>query len=548
MGGGVIIIECMAYYAPSMKFRLFSPQSYFVKQQLDGQFVMNKNGVYFELNDKERIKIELNAANLPVALATNTDDVSSENLALYSCATDATNTNLPEKSKRLLQWHFRLGHCNFRLVRWMARRGYLKGAVDQSSKIVCDSCRIARGAQRPMEKDPKQTGAKIDASVKNTVKPLIRKIKENDLKPGDCISIDQYVCSHRGRLTTGYGKTPSAQTYGGGTIFVDHASGYIHVEHQISLSAADTIRSKRNFERILMNHGVLVRRYRADNGVFNSADFEEEVEKGSQSIMYSGVGAQHQNGVAERSIRTVVEQARTMLVHATIRNADNVDASLWPSALNHSCYLWNTVPKENNYSPIEILSSVVDSRSYSDLRHTHVWGCPVYILEYELASGKKLPKWNPRSRRGVYLGVSSAHSSNVPLVLSLKTGSISAQYHVVFDDCFSTVVSEGLQPQAWEKLFSYNNQSWSQLDEENDEPSRFERERLEKSRQQQREQQRIQNRESNQQHQTGRRISNNSRKSSGYSQQREGGNEKDSSITANKIKLRRRRWCHRKRI
>ena len=48
--------------------------------------------------------------------------------------------------------------------------------------------------------------------------------------------------------------------------------------------------------------------------------------------------------------------------------------------------------KENNYSPIEILNSVVDSRNYSDLRHTHMGGCPVYILEYELASGKKLPK------------------------------------------------------------------------------------------------------------------------------------------------------------
>ncbi len=45
---------------------------------------------------------------------------------------------------------------------------------------------------------------------------------------------------------TGYGKVSSAQTYGGGTICVDHASGYIHVEHQISLSAADTICSKRN--------------------------------------------------------------------------------------------------------------------------------------------------------------------------------------------------------------------------------------------------------------------------------------------------------------
>ena len=75
-----------------MTFRLLSPQSYFVKQKLDGQFVMNKKGVCFELNGKERVKIALNAANLPVALASNTDDVTSKNLALYSCVTDATNT------------------------------------------------------------------------------------------------------------------------------------------------------------------------------------------------------------------------------------------------------------------------------------------------------------------------------------------------------------------------------------------------------------------------------------------------------------------------
>ena len=56
VGGGVIVIECMAYFAPGIKFRLFSPQLYFVKQQLDGQFVLNKMGVYFELNDKDRIK------------------------------------------------------------------------------------------------------------------------------------------------------------------------------------------------------------------------------------------------------------------------------------------------------------------------------------------------------------------------------------------------------------------------------------------------------------------------------------------------------------
>ena len=71
----------------------------------------------------------------------------------------------------------------------------------------------------------------------------------------------------------------------------------------------DTIWAKRNFERLLFDHGVLVRKYRPNNGVFNSAEFEAEIGKGSQSITYSGVGAQHQNGVAERAIWTVVERA-----------------------------------------------------------------------------------------------------------------------------------------------------------------------------------------------------------------------------------------------
>ena len=132
-------------------------------------------------------------------------------------------------------------------------------------------------------------------------------------------------------------------TYGGSTIFVDHASGFTHVEHQVSLSAGDTIWAKRNFERLLFNHGVIVRKYRADNGVFNSA----EIEKGSQSITYSGVGAQHQKSVAERAILTVVERACTMLLHAAMRNQEHVDVQLWSFAMTHLCHLWNTVPKLN---------------------------------------------------------------------------------------------------------------------------------------------------------------------------------------------------------
>ena len=53
----------------------------------------------------------------------------------------------------------------------------------------------------------------------------------------------------------------------------------------------------------------------------------------------------------------------------------------------------------------------------------------------------KIPKWDSRSRRGVNMGFSKMHSTQVGLVLNLLTGSISPQFHVVFDDMFSAVMS-----------------------------------------------------------------------------------------------------------
>ena len=52
---------------------------------------------------------------------------------------------------------------------------------------------------------------------------------------------------------------------------------------------------------------------------------------------------------------------------------------------------------------------------------------------------------------------------------------------MVFDDWFSTAVAEAEETQVWERLFTYNNQTWDQLDEDADitEPSWFEREKLE---------------------------------------------------------------------
>jgi hypothetical protein len=76
---------------------------------------------------------------------------------------------------------------------------------------------------------------------------------------------------------------------------------------------------------------------------------------------------------------------------------------LWPFALTHSAYLWNTLPNaEHGLSPVEIFTGTkMDPKA---LRSEKTWVCPAYVLDPKLQDGKKLPKWSPRTRQGQYLG------------------------------------------------------------------------------------------------------------------------------------------------
>ena len=73
-------------------------------------------------------------------------------------------------------------------------------------------------------------------------------------------------------------------------------------------------------------------------------------------------------------------------------------------------------------------------------KNHHTWGCPIYFLGERCHSNIfLLPKWEPLSRSGIYIGHSPFHAGSVALVLNPETGHVSPQFHVVFDDEFSTV-------------------------------------------------------------------------------------------------------------
>ena len=141
------------------------------------------------------------------------------------------------------------------------------------------------------------------------------------------------------------------------------------------------------------------------------------------------------------------------MLHSHIHWPEEKDDQLWPMALSHAAHLYKHTPNERNgIAPIQVFSKTVSDGQ--QLRNLHTWGCPTYVLEPKLTeAGGKIPKWKPRSRRAQHMGVSPVHAETLSLVHNLKTGYISPQCHVVFDDDFETVyASEHEPPPNWDDL------------------------------------------------------------------------------------------------
>ena len=359
-----------------------------------------------------------------------------------------SNKNLSGPRRVWLKIHHILGHPSMALTKRLAVGGYFGtpalglDQLDDSDAPMCEACKYGKQTRKPdgtttTTKNPETTGG----------------LKEGILVPGQRCFSDQLVSVHRGRLFHTAGSESSQDQYCGATIFVDGASGYVYVSCQVTLNANDTINSKHEWERHANEMGVGIQSYHTDNGIYQSKAFTEELAQNYQSIRFSGVGAKWQNGVSEGAIRLVVSKARTLMIHAKLHWPEANDDSLWPMALAHAAYVYNHTPNmESGVCPHEVFSrTTLDDQI---LKNLHTWGCPAYVLEPKLTeAGGKIPKWKPRSRRGQYLGKSPMHAENVALIRNLRTGYLSPQFHVVFDDTFDTIYAdEDEPPPEWDDM------------------------------------------------------------------------------------------------
>ena len=473
--GQPVLIKVPGYHVPSVQMRLLSPQDY---TRYHGIKIEDDGNTYFG-NDDRMSMFVLHSPSLPLAKVTAPIDLQSRLPFFFAeslqslqpsaspaqpdpCPCRATvapaislhdprNGNLSRPRQLLKLDHDRLGHIGFSKLQAMYKCEKTLIHFDGSTSTH-DPCLIAADKDMLSCSPPKcATCFAANAKRRSKGSTISRAnpektdvLRSDDLAPGDTVSSDQYESSVRGQLPSSRGRAfSSGRRAVGGTLFFDHASGKISVHHQRSLSAADTIQAKRDFERAALECGVTIKKYHTDNGIYDSAAFEDELEEGDfQAHTKSGVGAHHQNGVAERAIGTVHAMARAMLLHIRIHWPDEFDPALWTYALDYAVYIYNHLPFDvkSGLCPNEVFSGVVVG--CKPLRRLRVFGCPAYVLDPRLQDGRRIPKWSPRSRSGQFLGFSPSHSSTIVLVRNLRTGYVSPQFHVVFDERFETVASE----------------------------------------------------------------------------------------------------------
>ena len=238
--------------------------------------------------------------------------------------------NLTKTQKELLLDHHRLGHYNMQGLQHLYRADKLDSSskpsmISRASGIttcdipLCFACQISKAKRRP-------SATKITKDLPSRQDVL----SYDQLEPGDRCSMDQYESSVRGRLPHTQGKELEALKYCGGTLFIHHASSRDFAYHQVSLSATDTIISKRKMELEARSCGVEFKSFHSDNGIFKSQAFEKDLYDNEQRNDLFGVGAHHQNGRAERSIQTVQKMARSMLLHAALHWEETYDLSFGP--------------------------------------------------------------------------------------------------------------------------------------------------------------------------------------------------------------------------
>lgn len=127
-----------------------------------------------------------------------------------------------------------------------------------------------------------------------------------------------------------------------------------------------------------------------------------------------------QNGIAERMNRTILNAARSMLLHA------NGSLLLWSESVLAACHVRNrsTLRSGTKHTPEALWSNAPTS----NVGHLRVWGCDAWVHI------RSAPKLEAQSWRGMLVGYDQSNGELGYRVLRLETGVVETSRDVGFDE------------------------------------------------------------------------------------------------------------------
>jgi hypothetical protein len=288
-------------------------------------------------------------------------------------------------------WHRRLGHIPVNVIAKMSETGLLNGlnaSGEPKLKAICEDCLFGKHATHPFN---------------NTV--------QRETNVLDCIYVDIWGPA-------------SVQSAGGAKYFMlcmDGASSYRKVYFISSKTAEITLRIFKEFHvESERQTGRKLKRVRLDMGrEWCNTLWDSYTKEHGIILDFTTPYAHQQNGRAERSMRTLLDMARSMLADAGLAQ------KYWADAVQTAAYIRNFVPPANDPA---MVPAERWSQKRQDVSHLRAFGCTCYAhVPVEISPSKLSP-------RSVKLTMIGYFEHTGYKLLDKATGKTFKSRDVVFDE------------------------------------------------------------------------------------------------------------------
>ena len=85
-----------------------------------------------------------------------------------------------------------------------------------------------------------------------------QELKKYHLIPGQMVSADHYILWNPGRIYHTKRKSDPSNIFSGVCVFINYASGYLSINHQVDINATENVKAEITFEREAQSQEVVI--------------------------------------------------------------------------------------------------------------------------------------------------------------------------------------------------------------------------------------------------------------------------------------------------